>query len=76
MSLEKNSLDMWIHDELCKILGYSQKTIVDYVKAMASSAKSFDKLIDGLQDIDMTKDQSELFAKELQNKLGIKPPTN
>lgn len=45
-------MDNWISDSLYNVLGISEKSIVDYVKTIAKSAKSVDKIEQGLKDLD------------------------
>ncbi|GAM27916.1 hypothetical protein SAMD00019534_110920, partial [Acytostelium subglobosum LB1] len=70
---EEMSDKIWVSDNISDILGYTEKTLVDYVMAMAKKAGSVDKLVQSLQDNDFPSGaKTQAFAKGLIDRLPSK----
>jgi len=69
-----NSFDPWINENLHKLLGMSNKTTVEYIKALAKTAKSPEALKKQLEDFDFPSGEStNRFVNELFDKFNEKP---
>ncbi|KAJ1921966.1 hypothetical protein H4219_000313 [Mycoemilia scoparia] len=64
------SLRTWVSDNLLKILGVSQRDIVDFVINIAETSNSPDELLKQLESIDVpVNDVTKKFASELYNRV-------
>lgn len=64
-----SDLDGFINDNLHRVLGFSDKSTVQYIKSIAKSAKSIANLKTGLESIDFPiEPQNEAFIQELFNR--------
>ena len=63
-------LRLWVRDEMMKLVGFSEPTVVDYMIATASKVKSFASLVEKLQsDAQLPRsDATTAFCESLFNK--------
>ena len=76
-----SDLDAFINDNLHRVLGFSDKSTVQYIKSIAKSAKSIENLKTGLDSVDFPVDsKNESFIQELYNRgkgqIVAKPTVN
>src|SRR5689334_7091600 len=64
------SLNQWVSDKLIDILGYSEKTIVDFVVAIAKKSKDTPTLLESLEKCGVPNTaKTQSFAAEILNKV-------
>lgn len=68
-----NPIDSWINDNLYKLIGFSDKTTVEYIKSLSTKAKNPEAIKKGLEDFDFPANQTTKdFASELFSRLNTK----
>lgn len=67
-------IDSLIASNLFKILGFSQKTLVEYIKTSAKASSTIDVFKRDLENIDLPVDEpkSQLFINEIFNVMNNK----
>ncbi|TPX49811.1 hypothetical protein SeMB42_g00606 [Synchytrium endobioticum] len=70
-----HSLRLFVQDNMVRLLGMSESTLVDYFIAQATSSKSPDHLLASLQAADLpTSDDARRFAHDLYQRVPRPPP--